>query len=71
MSFRFRINENVFVVAEIVDGAWRVNVTDVRSEPVAADVRKKALSIVLDELSSLRAHIWHEELGHPRRTGND
>lgn len=66
-NFRRRIKEDVFVVADQRDdGSWRVDVVDVRSEPITDEPRRAdALRSVLDELSSLRAHIWRIELGNP------
>jgi hypothetical protein len=55
---------NVYVkIDRGADGKWKVEVTDAASRPVMGPERDVALSEVLAEVSSLRAHIWNEELG--------
>lgn len=61
--FRRRVGD-VFVIAEFSDGEWHVEVTDAASRPVSDELRKAALVAVMEELSSLRRHIWQVELGN-------
>lgn len=65
-TFRRRIG-NAFVTATRQDsGEWQVAVTDTFYQPVSDEVRRTALDAVLAEISSLRTHIYHDELGNPR-----
>lgn len=73
MSFRWYRpgpRGGVYVTAEFYDGKWHINVTDVRSHPVDEATKRTAIEEVLRELSSLRGHLWHEELKHPRVDDN-
>lgn len=67
ITIRRRV-DNVHVVAKRRGDKWDVEVSkdvpDVEG-PVTPEEREKALRTVLGELSSLRAHIWHEELKQP------
>lgn len=63
LMFRWRINENLWVSAELGDdGQWVVHVTDVRKQPVSDDLRRAALREVHRQLSSLRRYIWQTTL---------
>jgi hypothetical protein len=66
-SFRRRIGD-VYIVANFNDitHSWDVEVTDAASRGVDDSARRVALAAVMNELSSLRQHIWHEELGNAR-----
>lgn len=57
---------NVWVSADWDEdsGQWRVEVIDTASRAVGEEDREKALRASLDELSSLRQHIWKNELGN-------
>ncbi len=65
MSFRW-FHDGCYVVAEYFDERWHIHVTDAASQPITDDRRRVAIEGVLRELSSLRGHLWHEELGKPR-----
>lgn len=63
-QFRWRVGD-VFVSAEYAGGTWKVDITDAASRPVQNGERIAALVEVMKELSSLRHHIWTQELGNP------
>lgn len=65
--FRWRVGDCYVTAQRGDDGAWRVDVTDVRCEPVAPEIRQRVLVAILDEPSSLRAHIWDHELDEETR----
>ncbi len=69
MSFRwFRPDSDggCYVIAEYFDACWHIHVTDAASRSINDDRRKLAIEEVMRELSSLRSHLWHEELKNPR-----
>ncbi len=69
MSFRWFVPNDtggVYLVAEHYNGAWHVTVTNAASQPVTDEQRHNAIEEVMRELSSLRSHLWHDELQNPR-----
>ena len=62
-----RIGDAYVTIDRHEDGTWDCHVTDAAYRPVSDALRRAALDAVLVELSSLRGHIYHEELGHPRQ----
>lgn len=62
-SLRWRV-DNVFVIIDgDPQGGWRIEVVDYFYNPVTDEKRREVLAQVNAELSSLRRHIWHNELG--------
>lgn len=60
-----RTADGVYLVARLSEGRWQIEITNVVREPVNEAERRRALLNLLDEISTLRGHIWHAELGHP------
>lgn len=63
ITIRWTVGRAYVVAERVDDGPWTVSVTDALSRPIAGDERVRALEQVNTEVSSLRAHIWHNELG--------
>lgn len=62
IELRRRVGDAYVVAEQHDDGVWRIEVTDALSNPIAGPEREKALQAVLAEISSLRQHIWKDEL---------
>ena len=62
IELRRRVGDAYVVAEQSDDGTWKVEVTDHLSNPITGPARESALEAVLAEISTLRAHIWREEL---------
>lgn len=62
IELRRRVGDVYVVAVQSDDGLWKIEVSDHLSNPVAGPARERALEVVLAEISTLRAHIWRDEL---------
>jgi hypothetical protein len=62
ISLRWRIGDVYIVIDGDAKRGWRVEVTDAMHNPIEGPERERALEQINDELSSVRRHIWRNEL---------
>jgi len=62
IELRRRVGDAYVVAEQLEDGKWKLEVTDAMSNPIDGPPRERALEVVMAEISTLRSHIWHNEL---------
>lgn len=66
-NYRMRFGDAWVLADKLGDGRWRVTVAGECFRPIDVDQKKQAIKDAVNDLSDLRAWLWHEELGMPRK----
>ena len=62
ISIRWQVDSAYVIVERVDDGPWNITVADAQSRWIRGAECVRALEKVLAEISSLRRHIWRNEL---------